>query len=368
LPRIITRSRHSEELIWLLPFTAASLMLFLLAEIVGAPHGMSAAAVLEDYGYKALRALPLLLQIALVVLLVRGLFSGSSSPIRAIVAPLRFRFGSPMLIGAALAPLVVIPPMFSGFGVFKMLMPYYFPFAWDDAFAAADRALFLGHQPWVITHALFAHPVFSVAIDGIYTFWVFLLSIAIVGFAVLAPRYDRARFFLAFTAGWILLGVVGAWLTSSAGPCYATLVGASSGPEFEPLMARLRDISTNYRVLGAVEWQDILWQAHDGRRYGFGMGISAMPSLHNAISVLYALALARFGRGYAIAGWIFAGVILVGSVHLGWHYAVDGLVAGAAMLPIWWAAGRYLARAGYETAVAADAAAPADADADPVLA
>lgn len=31
----------------------------------------------------------------------------------------------------------------------------------------------------------------------------------------------------------------------------------------------------------------------------------------------------------------FAAIILFGSVHLGWHYAIDGLVGGAMALGIW---------------------------------
>jgi hypothetical protein len=366
MARVGLPSRHGEEMIWLAPFAAASLLLFVLAQIVGASYGMSAAAVLEDYAYKALRALPILLQIALVVLLARGLLSGSASPLRSVIAPLRARFGSPLLIASAITPLIAIPFMFSGFGVFKMLLPYYFPFSWDDAFAGADRLLFLGHQPWELTHALLGAPALTVAIDRLYTIWVILLSVAIVGFAVFAPRYDRARFFLSFTAAWILLGVIGAWLTSSAGPCYAAQIGASSAGEFAPLMARLRHISDNHSILGAVMWQDMLWEAHDSRRYGFGMGISAMPSLHNAISVLYALALARFGRRYAVGGWLFALLIFIGSIHLGWHYAVDGIVAAAAMIPIWWACGRYLERSGYAAIAAADERRPA-ISAEPAL-
>jgi len=343
--------RHHEELIWLLPVAGASVLLFLAAQLAGLSQGVSAAAVLGDYAWKVLRAAPLLGALVLIALLVRALLRGGASPLRSAAEPLRARFETPMLGLAAIGPLLLMPLLFAGFGVLKMLLPLYLPFGWDDSFAAADRALFLGHQPWELTHALFGSFAATLVIDRLYTLWVLILSFAILGFAWFVPRYDRARFFLSFSAAWVLLGVIGAWLFSSAGPCYAAQIGAQSAPEFAPLMERLHALSGPDGRLGAVGWQDILWQAHAERRYGFGMGISAMPSLHNAIALLYALALARFGRLWAAAGWSFAAIVFVASIHLGWHYAVDGVVAGAAMAAIWWAAGRYLTRSGYAAAV-----------------
>lgn len=359
--------RDHEELIWLAPVAGASALLFLAGELIGRAHGITATAMLADYGWKALRVLPLLVELVLIATLARAILAGGASPLRALWHKLRARFGTPVLALAGLAPLLLMPVMFSGFGILKMLLPAYAPFAWDDGFAAADRALFLGRQPWELTHFVLGSFPATWAIDRIYTLWILALSLAITGFALFVPRYDRARFFLSFTAAWLLLGVVGAWLFSSAGPCYAALTGASSAGEFAPLMDRLAAMSEARGPLGAVEWQQVLWDAHAHRRYGFGMGISAMPSLHNAVALLYALALARFGRAAAAAGWAFAITIFIGSIHLGWHYAVDGLIAWAAMLGIWWAAGRYLDRSGYAAAVRNEAPIPATTAPAPAL-
>ncbi|MFL6844163.1 MAG: phosphatase PAP2 family protein [Allosphingosinicella sp.] len=346
--------RGREEALWLVPLTVAVLLLYALAAIAGAPYGISTGAVIDDYAFKALRALPMLGETVILFLLARAMLSRSPHPIQMVIAPLRERFGSPMIAAAALAPLVLMPMLFTGFGVFKMLIPVHAPFAWDDSFAAADRLIFLGRQPWTLTHAVFGVEA-TIVLDRIYTAWVMFLSFAITGFALFAPRYDRARFFLAFTAAWLILGIAGAYLGSSAGPCYTGLIGASSAPDFAPLLARLNAYEAMPGVdLGAVGWQQVLWDAHVNRHYGFGMGISAMPSLHNAISMLYALAFFRFGRAAGIGASIFAFVIFLGSIHLGWHYAVDGIIAATAMVGLWWAAGFYLERSGYAAAVARD--------------
>ena len=169
-----------------------------------------------------------------------------------------------------------------------------------------------------------------------------LLFVAVLCFSLFAPLYLRARFFIAFAAIWILVGGIGAFIFSSAGPCYAKLVGASSAGGFEELMARLHAIDAGGYSLGAVRWQDYLWNAHSNRTYGFGLGISAMPSMHNAITFLYVLSAGRAQPLIRFATWLFAVIILIGSVHLGWHYLVDGLFAWVAVAAIWWAAGAFL--------------------------
>jgi hypothetical protein len=41
---------------------------------------------------------------------------------------------------------------------------------------------------------------------------------------------------------------------------------------------------------------------------------------------------------------LFAAVIFVGSIHLGWHYAVDGYVSALAVAGIWYGVGWLLNR------------------------
>ena len=72
-----------------------------------------------------------------------------------------------------------------------------------------------------------------------------------------------------------------------------------------------------------------------------------MPSMHNSIAFLYVLATRRSSSFLRWAAWLFAVAILVGSVHLGWHYLADGLFAWVAVAAIWWGAGAYLRWCGY---------------------
>ena len=66
-----------------------------------------------------------------------------------------------------------------------------------------------------------------------------------------------------------------------------------------------------------------------------GSGISAMPSMHVSLAWLGLLHFCRVQAGLAVLVFGYVVVILVGSVHLGWHYAVDGILAILTTTVIW---------------------------------
>jgi hypothetical protein len=90
--------------------------------------------------------------------------------------------------------------------------------------------------------------------------------------------------------------------------------------------------------------QKALWSLYLSDTPGIAKGISAMPSLHVAIAALNAIVLYKFSKAAGVFGLLYLAVILVGSVHLGWHYAIDGYLSILAVAVIWWATGWALAR------------------------
>jgi len=340
-----------EELRWVSAVVVMALAATLGALVVGASVGVPTAGIIIQYALTIFIVMPLVLAVALFVYMVRSALLRVPDPLAQLRPVVAQRFGTPGLAAGTLAGTVVMPLLMGAFGSLKQVMPLVQPFAWDDSFAHLDRMLFLGWQPWQLTHAVFGSALLTAAIDKMYTLWVPFLFCAVLLFSTIAPRIVRARFFLTFGAAWLVIGVLGAFVFSSAGPCYAELVGAASAVDYQPLMNRLREVDSVY-PLGALQWQGVLWDHHVAQRYGFAMGISAMPSMHNAITFLYLLAVWDGGRKLRAAAAIFATAILVGSVHLGWHYAVDGLFAWAMVAVLWWAAGAYLKRVGYTDAIA----------------
>lgn len=66
---------------------------------------------------------------------------------------------------------------------------------------------------------------------------------------------------------------------------------------------------------------------------------SAMPSVHVAIGMLAWLWGRSLSRLAAVVGGAFFALVMVGSVRLGWHYAIDGYVSIVVTAGLWWLAG-----------------------------
>jgi PAP2 superfamily len=264
-----------------------------------------------------------------------------ASPTAAIVAWLRGRWRRDYLISLFWPPLLFALLM-AAFNSFKQMVLPAAGFGLDPLLAGLDRALAFGQDPWRITHALFGSPDATWLIDKAYHGWFLPMSLGLILCAFLpASTYRlRTQYLLSYIMTWIGIGSVLAFLLPSAGPCfYMQFIGPA--PEFQALMDRL---ATQQAALGspisALTFQDRLLAQFGSDSLAIGAGISAMPSVHNGLAILFAFA------GFSInrkLGWVmsfYALMIWIGSIHLGWHYALDGLVALPLISGIWWAAGR----------------------------
>lgn len=239
-------------------------------------------------------------------------------------------------------PPLLFALLLTSFNAFKQMILPLAGFRFDPAFTALDRALFGGVDPWRITHAWLGSPAATELVDKAYHGWFVPMSVGLVACAFLpAATYRlRTQYMLTYIGVWIGIGSVLAFLLPAAGPCFTSaLVGPA--PSFDTLHGRL--LATEAATgspLAALRNQAMLLEAIGSDRLRVGGGISAMPSVHNALAVLFALAAFRLNR---VAGWVLAAyalLIWIGSVHLGWHYAVDGLVAAALTVGLWRVAGR----------------------------
>lgn len=248
----------------------------------------------------------------------------------------------PERVAPPVISILAIQVMLSAFTSFKTMLAEINPFRYDVTFATIDRAIHFGIDPWRITHWLFGGAFPTLAIDFVYSVW-FLVMISFLFLHIFRGwgRPHALRFLNAYVLLWIVVGSgMAVWL-SSAGPVY---YGAVTGDNatFAALMEQLRAADHSLDVLfghgiGALELQPYLWRYHLSGNSVPGVGISAMPSMHVAMAVLCALSATRRSPRLGILFWVFAAMIQIGSVHLAWHYAIDGYVGGAMAALIWFA-------------------------------
>jgi hypothetical protein len=160
-------------------------------------------------------------------------------------------------------------------------------------------------------------------------------------FSTRDPRL-RMQFMLTFVLSWSLLGSLMATLLSSGGPVYYGRLTGLPDP-FVPLMTYLYD-ANEVATLWVLNVHEKLWESYITGAFDFGAGISAMPSMHVSSAVLFALLGWRVNRTLGIALTLFATVVMIGSVHLAWHYAIDGYLSIVLTWMIWRAVGWWLDR------------------------
>lgn len=234
----------------------------------------------------------------------------------------------------ALPMLLIIPVFSSAFGLFKAAIPFVNPFTFDIRIAEWDRLLHGGQHPWTLLQPLIGYPVVTAIINVCYHLWFFVMFAMLYWQTCsLVNRRLRMQFLLSFCFTWIFLGTVGATWLSSVGPCYYGYLIPGDNP-FAPLMEYLRNANEHFPIW-ALDVQKLLWDGYQNRATETAWGVSAMPSLHIATSILFALTGWRISRSAGIALTLFAAIIMIGSVHLGWHYALDGYVGAAGAYAIW---------------------------------
>lgn len=331
IPPGLNLARMRAETLHHAPLAIVALAYSAIAAYALSLHGIFGLPVFSEYLLAT--AFPMMILVAFRVFGETAYHVMHVRPFRvgALVAGIRrSELFSGERVAAAIIPLLLLPLFSSTFTSFKISIPEINPFSWDPLLMELDRTLHGGMHPWEILQPVLGHPFVTSAISYLYNIWQGMILFVYWQIVRIEGRELRMQFLLAFVMAWAVLGSAGAYAFSSAGPCFYGDVVVGDNP-FAAQMDYLHAAHAQY-TNWSVYAQGYLWRIYESGNAHLGGGISAMPSLHVGVALLLFLLAKRFGR---VPAWLTGGylaVILIGSVHLGWHYAIDGY---AGLLGAW---------------------------------
>lgn len=236
------------------------------------------------------------------------------------------------------AGLLAISPLLIFFCIIKSLFPVIAPFQMDAVFAGWDYALHAGY-PHTYLIEWISELRLGFTLEQIYVAW-FLFMFGTNFYCLFFDRNDmrRKQYLWSFTLCWIFSGTVMALLLYSVGPIFYHLVHPDAANPYADLMVWLSGGDAGYPPNTLAGSKILYAMAHDGLRPDIN-GPSAMPSQHVGIAWLLALYAFRIKPLYGVLMALYTLAILLASVALGWHYAVDGYAGIMVATFIWCAAG-----------------------------
>lgn len=295
---------------WIIPVFAILGVQYFVALLIGVKVDFSYQVPFGRFGIIGLTFAVIGLCVPAVWQLFRLWRDGERNPARRLV---------PLLPWSLAVGFLFVACQFAVLNWAKVMMPAAVGFWADPIFADLDHLLF-GQDPWRLSHQVFgqATPV----IDKVYGLWAPVNFTFLLFLLYLPPSTKKAQALIAYFLT-LACGTLGQYLGASAGPIFYESI---------QLGDRFAELPLSPWTADAREY---LWANYLKDGGLIGSGISAMPSMHVAIALWIALVVQAFLPRVQFLSWAYFAVILVGSVHLGWHYAVDGIVASALVLVVW---------------------------------
>jgi len=225
--------------------------------------------------------------------------------------------------------MVVVHATIMMFVNLKQFIPALNDRLYDSPLWRLDAWLHLGIDPAVVATELAHEWGLLPWLDRAYVLYYPAQVLVPLLFLVAKPlRPWRGRFFFAYCLLWMLGGLMYV-VWPSLGPVYYR------GSRFVWL-----DQAPYAQYLQELLIRDYVRFRSDPSFYTVKLyqGVAALPSLHVGVLTLFALSTWRW-RAVSGALWLLVAVTFVGSMALGWHYAVDGY-AGALLAWIAWRVAR----------------------------
>jgi hypothetical protein len=224
----------------------------------------------------------------------------------------------------------------------KSLIHILHPYAWDDAFIAADRFLHFGHLPdeFVVSVTQMFH--LGHVLDIAYFLW-FVVMYASLGFTLFWDNNlkRRLRFLWCFLLSWVILGSVMGLYFSSAGPLFYHAFFPGKPDPYTHFVTFIKDYGPSEFPLAYWGGEHLLAWTTSTEMININ-AVAAFPSLHLAIAWLATLYGFKIDRRLGAAGVMFCVLIYLATILSGFHYAIDGYVSLATVSLMWWGIGKLL--------------------------
>lgn len=202
----------------------------------------------------------------------------------------------------------------------KSFVPFVNPGTADSQFEAADRWIFLGHDPAVLLHQLLGTGFAAHVMSAIYIAWLVFIPFSLAAALVWTRHASAGAWYLtALAVDWVL-GVATYFAFPTLGPAYSTPTDFAALAQTDAGRLQASMIADRAEVLADPFASDAV------------QSIAAFASLHVAMLVTACLIAHLLGMHRLVRYrlWFFLLLTVLATVYLGWHFFVDAL--GGAVL------------------------------------
>ena len=197
--------------------------------------------------------------------------------------------------------------------IIKQAIPIINPVLYDDILWKIDKFIHFGFSPTLLSLKSLSATTVTSFIDSTYILWYFFKIPFLITFIWFVDQKKRNHFFSAYFLLWIVGGLL-AVLFPSVGPVYK-YPGLFAGLDIPHASALQKQLWIHYN--------EILHHPEYFRAFVYE-GVAAFPSLHVAVIALFCIFSRELNKIFFIFMLCYTLIVQTGSVHLGWHYAIDG--------------------------------------------
>jgi membrane-associated phospholipid phosphatase len=196
-----------------------------------------------------------------------------------------------------------------------------------------DQALWLGHDPANVLHAVFGTTWMAEFFSAVYVTWIVMVP-ASIAIALIFTRHPAAGswYVTAISLCWGL-GAIGYFALPTLGPAYSK-PGDFTDLKHTYTSTLIADLMADRTKVVPTPYGNGVDMGGDPHTTHAVQTIAAFPSLHVGImmTICLFLTLIAAARWMRIVAWAYLVLTVLATIYFGWHFSIDaigGMVLGA---------------------------------------